>query len=126
MFAYMTSKYNSLMEQLANLPDKIAEAEAKERAFINATPDGWAGLGKNDTQRQLAVDTYLGGQLSLLRSQLSAAKYAAELHSSMLAFVAANGFQDAFRELGRNEQDAAVDQSFLEENIPDTDIFAGL
>lgn len=128
MLTYIVSKYNAIMAQLAKLPEEIAAAESKERAFINNTPDGWAGLGKNDTQRQLAVDTYTGGEASLLRTQLSATKYAADLHGNMLRFIAAHGFDKEFDALGQDEAQADLEDSFAisSEELPPADLFAGL
>ena len=127
MYEYPINKFNALMYQLSTLPAKIAEAEKAERDFVNSVPDGWAGLGKNDTQRQLAVDTATYGALSDLKGELSAAKYAADLLSSMLKFMSANGFNAEFNTLGQDEAEDDLRESFsiTNEELPDI-IFNGL
>ncbi len=53
-------KYEYLMNRLYALPDEIATAQRMENSYIQAS-GGWAGLGKNDSERKIVVQQATGG-----------------------------------------------------------------
>lgn len=86
----LLEKYEYLMNRLDSLPSAISEAQQLERDAIERA-GGWSGLGKNETERKMAADQMTGGEVSRLTDEFSGVRYAANLHASLLQYLAANG-----------------------------------
>lgn len=90
MYQDLIEQYQYLMNRLDELPGLIAAASMDESNFV-FNSGGWAGLGKNETERKMEVQRATNGRLDLLNNEFSATRYAAQLHASLLQFLAAHG-----------------------------------